>query len=196
MTAKLVTITGSSGSGKTTLVRKCQRIFGSDVAEAVSVTTRPKRPYELDAIDYYFVTEDEFKDMDFLETTEFNGYHYGTNKGTMDKLLKNHKVVFAIVDHRGAETLKSEYQDILSVFVHASKSLAFNRVKNRDGEEAAKERKKADAPLLESESSDIYDIIISTNGGRRPVLKKFLMFLEANTDLSLTLDQKVQYGLI
>ena len=183
---KLVTVTGASGSGKTTLVRKCQKIFQKEVSEVVSVTTRPKRTYEINAMDYYFVDEDDFSDMDLTAVTLFNGNHYGIDRYTIEQCLKRHKVSFVIVDHNGAKELKEEYGDrVLSVFIHSAPSTAYSRVLHRDGEDVANERKIADVEsgLVASEFDTDYDLVLSANNTKNAVLRKFLAFLEENTEL-------------
>lgn len=44
----------------------------------VTATTRPKRDYEIDGVDYIFMTDEEFKQAEKIEEAEFNGWHYGT----------------------------------------------------------------------------------------------------------------------
>jgi len=75
-------LTGASGSGKTTLARA---LCESDrtLRFSVSHTTRPKRPKEVDGVDYHFVSREVFLDMvergRFVEWAEIHGYMYGTS---------------------------------------------------------------------------------------------------------------------
>ena len=78
MTNKFVALVGASATGKSTVERILQEEFG--YKRCISMTTRPKRDYEVDGVDYYFVT---IEDLDQLaqegllaERTCFNGWHY------------------------------------------------------------------------------------------------------------------------
>ena len=81
----IVCLVGKSGSGKDTLAQKLAECAGWH--NVVSCTTRPKREYEQDGKDYYFLTDEEFAQKvlngDMLEATYFNTWHYGTMKSAL-----------------------------------------------------------------------------------------------------------------
>ncbi|MEM2983386.1 MAG: AAA family ATPase, partial [Candidatus Bathyarchaeia archaeon] len=54
-------ISGPSGTGKTTIVRRLMEKFGNELKYSVSYTTREKRGGEIEGVDYYYITEEEFK---------------------------------------------------------------------------------------------------------------------------------------
>ncbi len=70
---------GKSGCGKSTLERNLIELRPTRFTKVVSSTTRPKRPKEVDGQDYYFLTDDEYDQTDFIQTTEFAGYRYGSS---------------------------------------------------------------------------------------------------------------------
>ena len=76
---KIILIMGKSGCGKSTLERNLIRYAPSAFKKVVSSTTRPIRPSEEQGQDYYFLTDEEYDATDFIQTTEFAGYRYGSS---------------------------------------------------------------------------------------------------------------------
>src|SRR5437868_13944926 len=80
--APLIIVSGPSGCGKTTLIRRLLQEMNWPLRLSVSVTTRPKRPSEVDGVDYYFWSIADFareREQDgFLEWAEVHGNYYGT----------------------------------------------------------------------------------------------------------------------
>ena len=79
---KVMALVGKSGAGKDYLMHKIAEENGWH--KIVSSTTRPKRDYEIEGVDYNFLTEKEFAAARFLETASFNGWHYGTRYEDLD----------------------------------------------------------------------------------------------------------------
>lgn len=73
---------GRSGSGKSTLERDLVNNHPDLFHKVVSVTTRPMRPGEQEGVDYKFITNSEYDDLDFygemIQTTQFAGNRYGS----------------------------------------------------------------------------------------------------------------------
>lgn len=119
---KLIIFSAPSGSGKTTVVHHLLNMF-DQLAFSVSATTRPPREGEEDGVDYYFMSEDEFrKRMDndeFLEYEEvYEGLFYGTLKSEVQRLWDEGKVVLFDVDVKGGINIKKYYGNkALSVFL-------------------------------------------------------------------------------
>ncbi|HPT32404.1 MAG TPA: guanylate kinase, partial [Prolixibacteraceae bacterium] len=91
MKGKLVIISAPSGAGKTTIVRHllAQEL---NLSFSVSATTRSPRSNERDGVDYYFLTEKEFRKRiarnEFVEWEEvYSGILYGTLRNEVDRLL-------------------------------------------------------------------------------------------------------------
>ncbi len=78
---KITALVGKSGSGKDYLMHQMAEENGWHII--VPSTTRPIRDYEHEGVDYHFLTEREFAAATFLETTSFNGWHYGTRLGDL-----------------------------------------------------------------------------------------------------------------
>lgn len=119
---KLIIFCAPSGSGKTTIVhRLLQRI--PELRFSVSATTRPAREGEIHGKDYYFISEQEFRQrIDNNEFAEwemvYQGRYYGTLKSEVQSIWSSgHHVIFD-VDVKGGMQLKKLYGPLaLGVFV-------------------------------------------------------------------------------
>ena len=72
----VIAFVGKSGAGKDYCMKQVAKDNNWHII--VSSTTRPKRDYETEGVDYHFLTEKEFAAARFLETASFNGWHYKT----------------------------------------------------------------------------------------------------------------------
>ena len=121
---RLIIVSAPSGSGKSTIVNYLMKKHPEfRLAFSVSATSRPPRGEERNGLEYYFLTEEEFrrhiKAGDFLEYEEvYEGRFYGTLKSQVDeKLAAGLNVVFD-VDVKGGINIKRYYGDkALSVFI-------------------------------------------------------------------------------
>ena len=111
-----------SGSGKTTIVRELLKRF--DCFEfSISATSRQPRGKEQHAIDYYFMTNEEFRERverdEFVEWEEvYAGTCYGTLKSEMERIWAKGKVIIFDVDVMGGINLKRLFgDDACSVFI-------------------------------------------------------------------------------
>ena len=119
---KLVIFSAPSGSGKTTIVRELLKRF--DCFEfSISATSRQPRGKEQHAIDYYFMTNEEFRERverdEFVEWEEvYAGTCYGTLKSEMERIWAKGKVIIFDVDVMGGINLKHLFgDDACSVFI-------------------------------------------------------------------------------
>ncbi|MFO7883087.1 MAG: guanylate kinase [Kosmotogaceae bacterium] len=113
-------ITGPSGVGKTSIIKKVLEKF-DDFIFSVSYTTRPKRKDEKEGVDYYFISEDEFKKLvktgELLEWAEVHGYLYGTSASYVKKRLEDGISVILDIDVQGALNVLKKIDDIVSIFI-------------------------------------------------------------------------------
>jgi guanylate kinase len=76
----VIILTGESASGKSTIETILSDKYG--YKKTVSYTTRPMREGEVDGVDYYFISQDEFTEKFnnnfFIEVGSYNGWFYGT----------------------------------------------------------------------------------------------------------------------
>jgi guanylate kinase len=113
-------VSGPSGAGKGTLIRGALERIPA-LAVAVSVTTRAKRPGEVDGREYHFMSRAEFARLAdegaFLEHAEFAGNRYGTLHSELDRILDTGRSVILEIELQGARNVRRERPDSVSVFI-------------------------------------------------------------------------------
>lgn len=117
----MLVLSSPSGAGKTSIAR---RLLDEDdnIEMSISVTTRKRRPGEVEGRDYYFVDKDSFHIMinnrDFLEYAKVFSNYYGTPKApVMDALAMGCDVLFDI-DWQGTQQVAdAKREDLVSVFI-------------------------------------------------------------------------------
>lgn len=120
---KIVIITAPSGAGKTSITRHLLQTFPNRLAFSISATTRPKRNYEVEGVDYYFVSIEEFQEKihenAFIEwEMVYEGKYYGTLKSELHRIWKNDKVPLLDVDVQGAIHIQEQHEDrALSIYI-------------------------------------------------------------------------------
>ena len=129
-------LSSPSGAGKTSIA---QALLKQDVhlKNSISVTTRPKRQSEIDSKDYFFITENKFKEMlnngELLEHAEVFGHFYGTPKEfVFEQLEMGFDVIFDI-DWQGTQQIAQlAPNDLVTVFIlPPDLPTLYERLKNR-----------------------------------------------------------------
>lgn len=117
----MVVLSSPSGAGKSTLSRL---LLEQDpgLRLSISVTTRPRRPSEIDHVHYHFVTPREFERMrergELLEWAEVHGNRYGTPRDPVEQALEDGADVLFDIDWQGAQQLeKNALNDLVRVFI-------------------------------------------------------------------------------
>jgi guanylate kinase len=117
---KLVVISGPSGVGKSTICKELIR-QRKDICLSVSVTTRPKSESEVNGVDYWFVTEEEFQQrLDnrlLLEHARVFGNLYGTPKDKVEESMQAGKTVILEIDVQGARQVREIFPDVILIFI-------------------------------------------------------------------------------
>lgn len=122
----LIILSGPSGVGKGTVRKQIQKYNAIDFVYSVSMTTREPRNREVNGIDYYFVSKEEFQaNIDkgnFLEWAEFVGNRYGTPKDKVEELRNQGKNVFLEIEIKGAtqvlENVRKDHDNrVISFFL-------------------------------------------------------------------------------
>jgi len=116
----LIVVTGPSAVGKGTI---CRALLAEapDIRFSVSCTTRPRRPGEVDGVEYYFISREEFQRRiaagEFLEWAEVYGNYYGTPRSYVEEVTAGGQDVILDIDRVGARAVREHYPDAVSVFV-------------------------------------------------------------------------------
>lgn len=163
----LIILSGPSGVGKGTIRKYIMDNFNIKLCYSISMTTRPRREKEVDGVDYYFVSPEEFqKNIDennFLEWEEFVGNRYGTPKSKVEELRNQGKHVLLEIEVNGASEVMSKVNDdrVISFFLMPPSLNALeSRIRRRktESEEIIKER--LDKGVKEMNMASNYDHVI------------------------------------
>ena len=145
----LIILSGPSGVGKNCVRQEIMKSHRIDLTYSISMTTRKPRDKEVDGVDYYFVSDEEFdKNIEagnFLEWASFVGHKYGTPKDKVEALRKQGKNVFLEIEINGASQVMKSVKDdrVISFFLMPpSLSALENRIRKRktESEEVIQER--------------------------------------------------------
>ena len=123
MQGKLIIFSAPSGSGKSTIINKLMSEYGLQGRFSISATSRKPRGSEQDGVEYYFLTEEDFRrrigEGDFLEYEEvYPGCFYGTLRSEVDKTLARGENVILDIDVQGGLNVKKIYGDrALTLFI-------------------------------------------------------------------------------
>jgi guanylate kinase len=159
-----IVVSAPSGTGKTSILREVLKVC-PNILFSVSYTTRPPRPGERDGKDYYFITEEAFRERvaqgEFAEWEENYGFLYGTSAKTMNEFLENGFDLMLDVEPRGARTLQKNYPGGIYVFIlPPSIDELKKRLARRGVDNAQMMEKRLNKALEEMRKVDFYDYVI------------------------------------
>lgn len=164
MKGKLIIVSGPSGSGKSTVTKIVKDRL--NIPLSISTTTRKPREGEVEGIDYYFLSEDEFKrkisNDEFYEYANVHGNYYGTLKKTVEENLEKGLNVILEIDVQGALIAKDKKKDAVLVFFKTKDTkILEERLRGRktDSEEVIKKRLENALKELEFENKYDYTVI-------------------------------------
>ena len=120
---KIIIITAPSGAGKTSITKHLLKTFPDQLEFSVSATTRQRREYERDGVDYHFMSVEEFKERiqnnSFVEwEMVYEGKYYGTLKSEIHRIWKAEKTPLLDIDVQGAVHVQQQHHEqTLSIFI-------------------------------------------------------------------------------
>jgi guanylate kinase len=152
----MLILSSPSGAGKTTLTKKIQQKY-QNFKISVSHTTRKPRPNEIEGVDYFFTSQEEFKkkidENKFYEYAKIFSNFYGTSRESVNELLKNNNNILFDIDWQGTQQLsKFKELKLIKIFLlPPNKQELENRLvqRNQDKNEIISKR-------LEAYDNDIY----------------------------------------
>ena len=140
----LIIISGPTCAGKDTVIKELLK-KRENTDSPISYTSRKIRKGEVNGVDYYFITREEFErkieNNDFLEYAKVRyGEYFGTPKKELEELLSNGKDVILEIDVQGASQVKKLFPETILIFILApSMEELKRRIKQRGAEKNIEE---------------------------------------------------------
>ena len=159
----LFVLSGPSGSGKGTAIKE---LMGRRPLKlSVSATTRAPRPGEVDGVQYYFLSKEEFErriaDGEMLEYVNYCGNYYGTPKAPVEESLAAGQDVLLEIEVTGAKNLRTLAPEATLLFVipPSMKELR-RRLEGRGTEDAATIERRLAVAKEELRQYGLYDYVV------------------------------------
>ncbi|MBR2066695.1 MAG: guanylate kinase [Solobacterium sp.] len=117
----LIVLSGPSGVGKGTILKELMKDEELMLSYSVSMTTRNKREGEVEGVNYYFVSKEEFEEAvekgELLEHAEFVGNYYGTPLKDVERLRNEGRNVVLEIEVQGCKQVQEKVKDALTIFI-------------------------------------------------------------------------------
>lgn len=179
----LVVLSGPSGAGKDAVL-SAMREACPDVFFAVTATTRPQRPGEVDGRDYLFLPEPRFQELltqgEFMEHAQVYGRSYGVPKGPVRNALTKGQDVVIKVDVQGAATIRRVVPGALLVFLEAPTFDELERrLRSRKTEPEAALRLRLETARLELARRGMFDrVVVNETGALDQAVQRVLAVMD------------------
>lgn len=163
----LLILSGPSGSGKDTVIEEILKRDDKTIV-SISMTTRERRKNEVDGVNYYFVSKEEFEknieDGEMLEWAKYGGNYYGTPKAPVKKWIDEGKTVILKIEVQGADKIRQRYPDVRTMFLMPpSMHILESRLRGRNTDTESEIKKRIDIAKDEIGRANDYDYIIVNN---------------------------------
>ena len=171
---KFIIISGPSGVGKGTI---CDVLLKElNAWYSVSMTTRHIRDGEVDGVNYFFISKEEFekriKDGQLLEYNIYNNNYYGTPKDKVLEKLEQGINVFSEIDVNGARNIKKIFPDALLIYIAPpSIEILRERLIGRGTEDMATIENRLKIAEDELKQVDFYDYVIVNDNLEEAITK-------------------------
>ena len=161
----LIVLSGPSGVGKGTVRKALFEMEGHNLEYSISMTTRAPRIGEVEGLDYYFVTREEFeekiKNGQMLEYAEFVNNYYGTPVEEVEKNLAVGNEVVLEIEVQGALQVREKMKDAIFIFIAPPSMKALeDRLNARGTEKPEVIKERVDKAKSEIKLAYKYDYIV------------------------------------
>ncbi|OAS14953.1 guanylate kinase [Paenibacillus oryzisoli] len=116
----LIVLSGPSGVGKGTVCAALRKV-APDIVYSVSATTRTPRQGEVDGVNYFFKTREQFQQLietdEVLEWAEYVGNFYGTPRRFVEETLRSGHDVILEIEVQGALQVKQKFDEGVFIFL-------------------------------------------------------------------------------
>ncbi|KAA8445230.1 AAA family ATPase [Weissella paramesenteroides] len=120
MNRKVFVLTGNTGTGKTTVANYLNEFY--EMPKVITHTTRPPREGEIDQVDYYFESEQSFKENHYLESVAYANYRYGSSYEGLERAWEKSPLITIVLDTAGAKTYSEKLgDDAVVIFLTVTK---------------------------------------------------------------------------
>ncbi|HEY2376286.1 MAG TPA: guanylate kinase [Gemmatimonadaceae bacterium] len=159
-----IILSSPSGGGKTTIARELLQ-KRSDLGYSVSCTTRAPRVGEVDARDYYFLSDTDFERRrdhgEFAESAQVHDNMYGTLRSEIERVLGAGKHVVMDIDVQGAQQLVRAFPQAVTIFVlPPSAEVLLERLRQRRTESPDQLARRLQSALQELQAVDLYQYVV------------------------------------
>ena len=191
----LIVISAPSGTGKGAILAEfTDKYFDDKIIFSVSATTRTPRVGEVNGVNYYFISKDEFKEKikndGFLEYAEFCDNMYGTPKDAVMNALNSGIDVILEIETVGAKKVKQNYPEAVMVFIlPPSMDELKSRLIGRGTETEASINKRLKTAREELKLAGDYDYVIVNDYIEEAAQK--LNFIIKSQRLKITNNKKI-----
>jgi guanylate kinase len=174
MNKKLFVISGCSGVGKGTVLKEFMGRNSKDFMLSVSCTTRKPRTGEVNGVNYFFLTQEEFQDCinkdKFLEYAQFAGNFYGTKKKFIQQKFEEGMNIILEIETQGALQVKQKMPEAVLIFIAPpSFEELENRLRGRNTESEEAIQNRLHEVKIELERSKYYDYVVVNDDLERAV---------------------------
>lgn len=161
----LIVYSGPSGVGKSTVRQEFFKDESLKLTYSISMTTRAPREGEQEGVDYFFVSQEEFKraveNDELLEHAEYVNNYYGTPKFYVEKLRNEGKNVILEIDIEGGKQVIKQNPDCVSIFlVPPSIEVLKERIMKRGSESEETLNKRVEVAKKELEQKELYKYVV------------------------------------
>ena len=166
----LIVISGPSGVGKDSVIQHMKEI-GAPFHFVITATTRPKRSDEVDGLDYFFISRDEFEEMieqdELLEHAVVYKDYKVIPKQQVRGAMQSGKDVVMRLDVQGAETIRNLFPEALLIFLTAStEQELLERLEARKTETQEAKILRINMAEKEMKCVEIFDYVVVNADGR------------------------------